>query len=116
VRFKEPLPSYARQSWNPLRRRFKEPREEETDSDEDMVIGWAEDQYKLPPREEPCEFCFPEDIVVPRLPGSEAEEAGNQEEGLQAQEGPEDSEGGEEVYQVEFPPGLNTAHQRRPEA
>jgi hypothetical protein len=105
VRFKEPLPSYARQSRKgPLRRRFKEPREEETDSDEDMVIGWAEDKYELPPREEPCEFCFPEDIVVPRLPGSEEEEAGNQEEGLQAQEGPKDSEVGEEVYQVESPP------------
>jgi hypothetical protein len=95
VRFKEPLPSYVHQSRKgPLKVRFKEPWEEETDSDEDMIIGWAE----LPPREELCEFCFPEDIVVPRLPGSEAEVAGNQEEGLQAREGPEDSEVGEEVY------------------
>jgi hypothetical protein len=77
--------------------------EEETDSDEDMVIGWAEEQYGLPPKKEPCGFRFPVDIVVPRLPGSEAEEVENQDEGLQAQEGPEDSEMGEEVYQAEFP-------------
>jgi hypothetical protein len=93
VRFKEPLPSYVRQSQKgPLKVRSKEPRGEETDSNKEKLIGRAEDQYELPPREEPCEFCFPEDIVVPRLPGSEAEMAGNEEEGLQARAGPEDSE------------------------
>jgi hypothetical protein len=40
VRFKEPLPSYVRQSRkDPLKVRFKEPLKEATDSDEDMVIG-----------------------------------------------------------------------------
>jgi hypothetical protein len=55
------------------------------------VIGWAEDEYVLPPREKPCEFQFPEDIVVPSLPGPEA---GNQGVRTPSQASPGDFERG----------------------
>jgi hypothetical protein len=43
--------------------RFKETLGEGTDSDENIVIGWEEDQYELSPRDELCESKFPEEIV-----------------------------------------------------
>jgi hypothetical protein len=80
----------------PLKVRFKEVRIPDSDSEDEAVIGWAEDEYVLPPREQPCEFEFPEDIVVPSLPG---QEAGNQGVRLPARGIPGDFERGEEVEQ-----------------
>jgi hypothetical protein len=50
----------------------------------------------LLPREQPCEFQFPEDIAVPSLPGPEAE---NQGARSPSQGNPGDFERGEEVEQ-----------------
>jgi hypothetical protein len=66
-----------------------------------VVISWAEDEYVLPPREQLCEFEFPEDIVVPNLP---EQEAGNQEEGLPAPENPGDFERGRKWTRWRHPP------------
>jgi hypothetical protein len=57
-----------------LKAKFKETHDEDTDSDESVVIGREEDQYKHSSKDELCESKFPNEIVVPRLPGQETDD------------------------------------------
>jgi hypothetical protein len=89
----KPLPSCLQRSGKgPLKVRFKEVRI----SEDEAEIRWAEDEYLLPPAEQPCEFEFPEEIVVPSLPGQEAGDPGVRSP---ARGSPGDFERGEEVEQ-----------------